>query len=83
MFRTMSRVSGSIETGPRGFMPFIADQRVAGRVAVGLFERLGDERHAVVGADGHEIRPHAVMLLDFSKAATKALFSAESWSAGS
>ena len=38
-----------------------AMQRVAVGIAVGLLERLVDQMHAVIGADRHEIRPHAVI----------------------
>src|SRR5947209_4421499 len=36
------------------------DQRGAAGAGPGLGEHLGDQRHAVIAADGHEVRPHVV-----------------------
>ena len=60
MFCTMSRVSGSIEIGPRGlshFIPFMAStSNVAVGLAARLLQRLIDQVDAIVAADRHETR---------------------------
>ena len=59
----MSRVAGSIDTGPRGLvhdMPLAAStSAVAAGVAIGLLQRLVDEVHAVIAADREEVRAAA------------------------
>ena len=79
MFWTMSRVSGSIEIGPRGlshFMPFMAAiSAVAVGLAAGLLQRLVDQVHAVVAADRDEVR--AGSCCAFLNAATYSLFIGE------